>query len=56
MNAEEINELIFPYQVHFDEEQKKNYYFNLETEESVWKLPEHLDKIVKDAITKIQNS
>ena len=56
MNSEEINELIFPYQVHFNDEQKRNYYFNLETEESVWQLPEHLDKRVKDAIAKLQTT
>jgi hypothetical protein len=31
MNTKEINELISPYQIYYDEKLKKNYYFNLET-------------------------
>lgn len=31
MNTKEINELISPYQIFFDEATKKNYYFNTET-------------------------
>lgn len=36
MNTAEINELIEPYQIHYDEESKRNYYFNSETGESIW--------------------
>lgn len=36
MNAREINELIEPYQIFYDENAKKNYYFNTTTSESVW--------------------
>lgn len=36
MNTKEINELISPFQIFFDDNLKKNYYFNLETNESVW--------------------
>lgn len=36
MNTQEINELIEPFQIYYDDENKKNYYFNSETGESVW--------------------
>jgi len=36
MNTQEINELIFPFQIHYNEEHKRNYYFNLETGSSLW--------------------
>lgn len=39
MNTQEINELIEPYQIFYDEDNKRNYYFNAETGESVWELP-----------------
>lgn len=31
MNTQEINELIEPYQIFYDEENKRNYYFNSDT-------------------------
>lgn len=39
MNTQEINELIEPFQIFYDEANKRNYYFNSETGESVWELP-----------------
>ena len=42
MNTQEINELIEPYQIFYDEVTKRNYYFNSETGESVWELPKEL--------------
>jgi hypothetical protein len=42
MNTAEINELIEPYQIFYDEEAKRNYYFNSQTGESVWELPKEL--------------
>lgn len=39
MNTAEINELIEPYQIFYDESSKRNYYFNTETNESLWVLP-----------------
>ena len=48
MNADEINELITPFQIFYDEESKRNYFFNTETGESVWELP-------KEQHTHLQN-
>ena len=42
MNTQEINELIEPFQIFYDEASKRNYYFNSETAESVWELPREL--------------
>jgi|JI6StandDraft_1071083.scaffolds.fasta_scaffold303645_3 hypothetical protein len=47
MNTKEINELIEPFQIFYDEEQKKNYYFNTETSESLWQLPRELHERVQ---------
>ena len=47
MNTQEINELIFPFQINYNDEHKRNYYFNMETGTSLWELPAELDKLVK---------
>lgn len=39
MNTNEINELIEPYEIFYDDASKRNYYFNTQTNESVWQLP-----------------
>lgn len=47
MNTREINELIEPYQIFYDEDNKRNYYFNTETGDSVWELPTELHERVQ---------
>ncbi|CAD8140610.1 unnamed protein product [Paramecium pentaurelia] len=39
VNADEIQKIIYPWQVLFDDTWKKNYYYNPVTKESVWELP-----------------
>ena len=39
MNTQEINELIEPFHIFYDDATKRNYYFNSENGESVWELP-----------------
>ncbi|CAM6000797.1 unnamed protein product [Sphagnum balticum] len=56
MNTQEINELIFPFQIHYNEEQKRNYYFNLEAGSSHWELPTELDKLLKEHLKKIKST
>lgn len=56
MNTEEINELIFPFQIHYNEEHKRNYYFNMETSTSHWELPAELDKRLKEHMKKLKSS
>jgi len=36
MDKEQLNKLIAPFVVGFDETYKKNYYYNSDTKESVW--------------------
>lgn len=56
MNTKEINELIEPYQIFYDEEAKRNYYFNTETNESLWQLPRELNARVQSYLSSFQNS
>lgn len=48
MNTEDLNELIFPYQIHYNEEHKRNYYFNLESGSSLWELPANWISVSKN--------
>jgi hypothetical protein len=36
---EQFYELIEPFTVHYNEQWKRYYYFNTDSEESVWELP-----------------
>jgi hypothetical protein len=56
MNTKEINELISPFQIFFDEENKKNYYFNTDTNESVWQLPKELHNRVQTYLASFKNN
>lgn len=56
MNTKEINELIDPFQIFYDENLKKNYYFNTKTNESVWQLPRELHERVQTYLASFQTA
>ena len=47
-SQEEYLKIIHPWQIFFDEEWKRNFYFNSNTQESLWELPSEINQKIQE--------